>query len=149
MYWWSLFITHPPPTFVSLLYYCLGRHSKHKLCNPCDQGRVDIIIEHMFLFAGNKLTEFISSLSLYPPYMLATRAQLTKTSVGFGIACFIWDCLLAWYINQWIGIRRHGKTEVSLTNSASCSMHHVLRERCCILYGAHWPFPWVSLDAYR
>ena len=59
---------------------------------------MDIIIEHMFLFAGNKLTEFISSLSLYPPYMLATRAQLTKTSVGFWICMFVLSFLSAWYI---------------------------------------------------
>ena len=41
------------------------------------------------------------------------------------------------YKTSGLWIRRHGKTEVSLTNSASCSMHHALRERCRILYGAH------------
>jgi hypothetical protein len=55
---------------------------------------------------------------------------------------FVLSCLLVWYIKtSGLWTRRHGKTEVSLTNSASCSMHHALRNRCCILYGAHWPFP--------
>ena len=44
------------------------------LCNPCDQGRVDITIENMYFYAGNKLKEFISSLSCIHIYMFAKLA---------------------------------------------------------------------------
>ena len=66
-------------------------------CNPCDQGRVDIIIENMYLHAGNKLKEFISSLSCIHFYMFAKLAQINNK-------CGIWNCMLVlsclsvWYI---------------------------------------------------
>ena len=111
------------------------------LCNPCDQGRVDITIETMYFHAGNKLKEFISSLSCIHFYMFAKLAQINN-KCGIWNCMFVLSCLLVWYIKtSGLWIRRHGKTEVSLTNSASCSMHHALRNRCRILYGAHWPFP--------
>jgi hypothetical protein len=70
-----------------------------------------------------------------------TRAH-HKQNVGFGCACLFWLFLTDWYNKPaefWI--RRHGKTGVSLKNSAPCSMHHALRKRCSISIDMHWHFP--------
>jgi hypothetical protein len=131
------FITHPIFNFVFSLLHAWVSIVSINLCNPCDQGRVDIIIENMYFHVGNKLIKFISSLFCIHLYMFATRAKSTN-KCGIWTCMFSLNCLLAWYIKPVDrGRVRHGKTEVSLTNSASCSMHHALRERCRILYGAH------------
>jgi hypothetical protein len=120
------FITHPIFNFVFPLLHAWVSIVSINLCNPCDQGRVDIIIKNMYFHVGNKLIEFISSLFCIHLYMFATRAKSTN-KCGFWTCMFSLNCLLAWYIKPVdCGRVRHGKTEVSLTNSASCSMHHDL-----------------------
>ena len=91
----------------------------------------------MYFYAGNKLKEFISSLSCMHIYMFAKLAQIKDKVWDLELhVCFEFlDGLV--YKTSGLWIRRHGKTEVSLINSASCSMHHALRERCRVLYGAH------------
>jgi hypothetical protein len=95
------------------------------LCNPCDQGRVDITIENMYFHAGNKLNLFRRCLA---STSICLRNSRKSTSVGFGICMFVLKLLVSLvYKTSGLWTRRHGKTEVSSTNSASCSMHHVLR----------------------
>jgi hypothetical protein len=49
---------------------------------------VDIIIEHMFLFAGNKLTEFISS--LFCIHFICQRLAHNQQN-----KCGIWNCMFS------------------------------------------------------
>jgi hypothetical protein len=61
-------LTHPLSYFCYVLpYLMLGSALVSiNLCNPCDQGRVDITIEHMYLYAGNKFKKFIFVVVLHP-----------------------------------------------------------------------------------
>ncbi len=94
-------MTHPASILFSSLLHAWVSMVSINLCNPCDQGRVGITIENMYFHAGNKLKEFISSLSCIHFYMFAKFAQINNK-------CGIWNCmfglrcLLVWYINQWI-----------------------------------------------
>ena len=132
--WWSLFYDSPclSSFFLFSLLHAWVSMVSINLCNPCDQGRVDITIENMYFHAGNKLKEFISSLSCIHFYMFAKLAQINKCGILDLHVCFEFLNSLV-YKTSGLWIRRHGKTEVSLINSASCSMHHALRKRCRIL----------------
>jgi hypothetical protein len=92
-------LTHPVSHFCYVLpYLMLGSALVSiNLCNPCDQGRVDITIENMYFHAGNKFMKFISSLFCIHYYMFATRAKSTN-KCGIWTCMFSLNCLLAWYI---------------------------------------------------
>jgi hypothetical protein len=92
------FMTHPVFHlfyFFSLLHAWVSIVSIN-LCNPCDQGRVDITIENMYFRAGNNLNIF-RSLSCIQFYMFA-KIRANQISVGFWICMFVLSFLTAWYI---------------------------------------------------
>ena len=74
-------LTHPVSQFVFyvLPYLMLGSALVSiNLCNPCDQGRVDITIENMYLYAGNKFMKFIFVADLHPLLQVCDSRKINE-----------------------------------------------------------------------
>jgi hypothetical protein len=77
--------------------------------------------------------EFIRRFYLHPLYMFAKHAQIINEVWDLDVhVCFEFSDGLVYQISGF-WIRRHGKTGVSLKNSAPCSMHHALRKEVSYL----------------
>jgi hypothetical protein len=69
------------------------------LCNPCDQGRVDIILKHVRVCRKGMKKNLSVVLFASTLHVCETRANY-KQSVGFGCACLFWIVWWTGIINQ-------------------------------------------------